>query len=57
MPQFATITQPLRIKVPYGEIVLPRGLKLSVLSRNAQTVTVKYLDETQVIPISATDLH
>jgi endonuclease/exonuclease/phosphatase family metal-dependent hydrolase len=55
--QFATITQPVRIKIPYGETVLPRGLKLSVLSRNAQTVTVKYLDGTQVIPVSSTDLQ
>jgi endonuclease/exonuclease/phosphatase family metal-dependent hydrolase len=55
--EFATITQPVRIKIPYGETVLPRGLKLAVLSRNAQTVTVKYLNGTQIIPISSTDLH
>lgn len=54
---FATITQPVRIKIPYGEAVLPRGLKLAVVSRNAQTVTVKYMDGTQIIPISSTDLH
>jgi endonuclease/exonuclease/phosphatase family metal-dependent hydrolase len=56
-PQFVTLTQPVKIKVPYGETVLPRGLKLAVLSRNAQSVTVKYLDETPTIPISATDLQ
>jgi endonuclease/exonuclease/phosphatase family metal-dependent hydrolase len=55
--QFVTLTQPVKIKILYGETVLPRGLKLPVLSRNAQTVTVKYLDETPAIPISATDLH
>lgn len=55
--QFATITQPVKIKIPYGETVLPRGLKLAVLSRNTQTVTVKYLDGTQIIPIASTDLH
>jgi endonuclease/exonuclease/phosphatase family metal-dependent hydrolase len=56
-PQVVTITQPVRIKIPYGETVLPRGLKLVVVSRDAQTVTVQYLDGTQVIPISSTDLH
>ena len=55
--QYATITQPVRIKIPYGEAVLPRGLKLTVISRDAQTVTVQYLDGTQTIPISSTDLH
>jgi endonuclease/exonuclease/phosphatase family metal-dependent hydrolase len=56
-PQFVTIMQPVRIKIPYGETILPRGLKLTILSRTAQTVTVKYLDGTQTIPISSTDLH
>jgi endonuclease/exonuclease/phosphatase family metal-dependent hydrolase len=55
--QFVTLTQPVKIQIPYGETVLPRGLKLAVLSRTAQTVTVKYLDGTQTIPIGATDLH
>jgi endonuclease/exonuclease/phosphatase family metal-dependent hydrolase len=56
-PQFVTLTQPVRIKIPYGETVLPRGLKLTLIARDAQTVTVKYLDETQTIPIAATDLQ
>jgi len=56
-PQFVTLTQPVKIKILYGETVLPRGLKLPVLSRNGQTVTVKYLDETPTIPIAATDLR
>ncbi|HEX8076936.1 MAG TPA: endonuclease/exonuclease/phosphatase family protein [Chthoniobacterales bacterium] len=55
-PQFATLTQPVRIKIPYGETVLPRGLRLPVISRTAETVTVSYLDQPQIIPISATDL-
>jgi endonuclease/exonuclease/phosphatase family metal-dependent hydrolase len=55
-PQFVTLTQPVRIKIPYGETVLPRGLKLPILSRNAESVTVSYLDQQQTIPISATDL-
>jgi hypothetical protein len=57
LPQFVTLTQPVKIKILYGEAVLPRGLKLAVVSRDAQTVTVQYLDGTQKIPISSTDLH
>jgi endonuclease/exonuclease/phosphatase family metal-dependent hydrolase len=54
--QFVTLTQPVRIKIPYGETTLPRGLKLLVVSRNGQTVTVKYLEETLTIPVSSTNL-
>jgi endonuclease/exonuclease/phosphatase family metal-dependent hydrolase len=55
-PQIVTLIQPVRIKIPYGETVLPRGLKLTIISRDAQTVTVSYLDQPQIIPITATDL-
>jgi len=34
-----------------------RGLTLAIVSRDAQTVTVKYLDGTQTIPIASTDLR
>ena len=57
LPQFVTVTQPVRVKIPYGEAVIPRGLKLRVVSRDAHTVTVEYLDGTQAIPISSTDLR
>jgi endonuclease/exonuclease/phosphatase family metal-dependent hydrolase len=56
-PQFVTLTRPVKVKIPYGETILPRGLKLTVISRRAQTVTVEYLDGTHVIPISSTDLQ
>lgn len=52
--QFVTLTQPVKIKIPYGETTLPRGMKLSVVSRDAQTVTVRYLTGTQVIPVGST---
>lgn len=55
--QFVRIMQPVKIKIPYGETVLPRGLTLPIVSRDAQTVTVKYLDGTQTIPIASTDLR
>lgn len=56
-PQFATLIAPVKIKIPYGETVLPRGLKLPVVTRDAQTVTVQYLGQRQVIPLAATDLR
>jgi hypothetical protein len=56
-PEFAVLTQSVKIKIPYGETVLPRGLKLQVKSHNAQTVTVDYMGSPYVIPISSTDLR
>ena len=52
-----TITQPVRIKIPYGETVIPRGTKLPVVSHDAKTVTVRYLNATYAIPITSTDFH
>jgi endonuclease/exonuclease/phosphatase family metal-dependent hydrolase len=56
-PQFIRLTEPVKIKIPYGETVLPRGLTLPLVSRDAQTVTVQYLNGTQRIPITSTDLR
>jgi hypothetical protein len=56
-PQMATLTQPVKIKIPYGETTLPAGAKLSVVSRDAKTVTVRYMGGNYVIPIASTDLH
>jgi len=55
--QVVTLTQPVKIKIPYGETILPRGLKLPVVSRDDKTVTVKYLDGSHAIPIASTDLQ
>jgi hypothetical protein len=55
--QFVTVTQPVKIKIPYGETVLPRGAKLPIVSRDMKTVTVKYLAGTYVVPITSTDLQ
>ena len=57
LPQIVTVTQPVKIKIPYGETVIQRGAKLSILSHDAQTVTVKYMGKPYVIPITSTDLH
>ena len=56
-PKFVTITAPVKIKILYGETVIPRGTKLPVVSRDATTVTVSYLDGTHAVPISSTDLR
>ena len=55
--QFATILRAVKIKVPYGETVLQRGTRLPIVSRDATTVTVRYLDSTYPIPVASTDLR
>lgn len=57
VPQFVTLTEPVKIKIPYGETVIPRGSKLPVVKRDGATVTVQYLGQTQIIPIASTDLQ
>jgi hypothetical protein len=57
LPEFVTITAPVKIKILYGETVIPAGSKLSVVSRDAKTVTVNYLDGAHAVPISSTDLR
>jgi hypothetical protein len=55
--QFVTLTKPVPVQVPYGSTVLPPGTKLQILSRDQQTVDVRYQDARYTIPISATDLR
>lgn len=55
--KFLTITAPVKIKILYGETVIPAGTKLPIVSRDATTVTVNYLDGTYAVPISSTDLR
>lgn len=52
-----TMVEALRIKIPYGETVLPRGIKLPMVSRDARTVTVKYMGQTLAVPLQSTDLR
>ena len=56
-PQVVTILEPVKIKIPYGETVIPRGAKVEVIARNAQTVTVRYLGQDVIVPLPATDLR
>ena len=55
--QFATITKPVTVKIPYGETVLQPGTKLPIVSQDGVTVRVRYLGGIQTIPIGSTDLH
>lgn len=55
--RFVTILRAVKIKIPYGETVLQRGMRLPVVSRDETTVTVRYLDGVYAIPIASTDLR
>src|SRR5437899_12086946 len=50
---FVALTQPVKVKIAYGEAVLPAGMKHPVVSSDATSVRVKYLGELQTIPIRA----
>lgn len=50
---FATIIVPTKIKIPYGETILPVGMKLPVVSRDAQTVRFKYMGSVYEIPAAS----
>lgn len=56
-PQFVTVLQPIRIRIPYGETIVPKGMQLKIVSRNAGTVTVEYMGGVYPVPISSTDLR
>ena len=55
--RYVTILRAVKIKIPYGETVLQRGTRLPVVSQDATTVTVRYLDGVYAIPIASTDLR
>jgi hypothetical protein len=51
--RFVVLTQPVKVKIAYGETVLPTGMKLPVVSSDAASLRVNYMGEVQTIPISA----
>jgi hypothetical protein len=55
--RYVTILRSVKIKISYGETVLPRGMRLPIISRDEQTVTVEYMGRTYVIPSASTDLR
>lgn len=50
---FVTITTPVPIKIPYGASVLPRGMKLPVVSRTETAVRVRYMEANYDVPLSS----
>ncbi len=56
-PQIATILQPVKVKIPYGETVLPRGTRVEVISRKGAVITVRYLGQDVLVPQASTDLR
>jgi phosphatidylserine/phosphatidylglycerophosphate/cardiolipin synthase-like enzyme len=54
--QFVTLTQPVTIKIPFGQTVLAAGTRLPLVSHDEQQVRVRYLDAEYQIPAAATDL-
>src|SRR5207249_6283595 len=52
-PRFVVLTQPVKVKIAYGETVLPAGMKLPVVSSDATSIRIKYMGELQTIPIAA----
>lgn len=55
--RYVTILRAVKITIPYGETILQRGMRLPIVSQDATTVTVRYLDGNYAIPIAATDLR
>jgi len=56
LPETVALTQSVSIDLPYGKTVLPAGTKIQLVSRNGETVQVRYMDADYEIPNSATDL-
>ena len=50
---FIVLTQPVRLKIVYGETTLPVGVRLPVVSSDTSSVRVNYMGEVQTIPIAA----
>jgi len=50
---FIVLTQPVKLKIAYGEITLPMGMRLPVVSSDTSSVRVNYMGEVQTIPIAA----
>ena len=56
-PGFVVLTQPVKVKIAYGETILPAGIKLPVVSSDATSIRVKYMGELQTIPVTAARLE
>jgi hypothetical protein len=50
---FIVLTQPVKLKIAYGDITLPAAMRLPVISSDTTSVRVNYMGEVQTIPIAA----
>jgi len=50
---FIVLTQPVKLKIVYGETTLPVGVRLPIVSSDTNSVQVNYMGEVQIIPIAA----
>ena len=50
---FIVLTQPVKVKIAYGETTLPAGMRLLVVSSDTSSVRVNYMGEIETIPIAA----
>ncbi|HZE13463.1 MAG TPA: hypothetical protein VE086_06895, partial [Chthoniobacterales bacterium] len=55
--RFVTITQPVTLQIPYGQAVLPRGMRVEVIATEPDYVTIRYMGANYKIPASSTDLQ
>jgi len=53
-PAFVVLTQPVKIRIAYGETTLPAGMRLPVVSSDTTSVHVNYMGQVQAIPSAAT---
>jgi hypothetical protein len=49
---FIVLTQPVKLKIAYGETTLPVGMRLPIVSSDTSFVRVNYMGEVQTIPIT-----
>ena len=55
-PKLVTITKPVTVRVPYGSVQIPAGMKLPYKTRNENTVRVSYMGADYDVPLTSTDL-
>jgi hypothetical protein len=55
-PTKAILKQPVIFQLPYGNVTLPTGTELELISRDASEVHLRYMDSEQIVPSSAVDL-
>jgi len=48
--------RPITIQIPYGQTILPQGIKLPLVSHDASTARVQYMGKVYTLPITSTDL-